>query len=185
MSQKKPGFITGANAKIKMGNVAVAYCTDVSYTVNVATVPVDVFGRYEILSNEPVGYSVDGSLSVVRYTSRASLAGIQDAAVNGDAPQNINVNSGSTAQDQINPAQLLQSQTWDLEIQEKLSDTSTGGTFTSVFKIVDCRLVRRGATLNKRGVLTDTYAFNGILGKDTDIADDVQVANSGFKDLST
>ncbi len=184
MSQKRPGFITGANAKVKMGNVAVAYATNVSYTVDVATIPVDVMGRYEVLSYEPTGYTVRGSLEIVRYTSRAANSGIQDASVNGDAPYNINVNTGSTAQDQINPAAMLDSQTWDLQIYELVTEGAQG-TSNAVYTIADCRLERRGATLNKRGILTDAYSFVGILGKDTDIADDVQVANSGFKDLST
>ena len=42
MAGKKPGLVTGSNAKLKIGGKTIAYATDVSYAVNVDVVPVEV-----------------------------------------------------------------------------------------------------------------------------------------------
>ena len=63
----KPTFITGSNAKIKVNGVTLAYCTDLSYSVEVVHAIPRVLGMYEGVSLEPISYSVNGSFSVVRY----------------------------------------------------------------------------------------------------------------------
>ena len=183
MAGIKPGFITGANCKIRLANMTVAYATDVSYNVDTLTVPVECMGRYEVLSNEPVSYGCNGTLSIIRYTKAAKTAGITSAATNGDAPARIGADS--TMGKHINPAQMLQSTTFDLEVFQKL--TNAGGTadVDTFYKIIDVRLTRRGATLNKRGVLVDTYTFVGVIATDTDVDTADVVGHSGIEtDLS-
>ena len=51
-----------------------------------------------------------------------------------------------------------------------------------VFTVRDCRIIRRGMTLNKRGVMTDGYSFVGILATDNDIT--LEVSKSGYTDLT-
>ena len=86
MAGKKAGFITGANAKIKMFGETIAFATDVSYDVTVDNVPVEAMGRYEVFSYEPVGYRIAGSLSIIRYTGRAKTSNIDDADATGNNP---------------------------------------------------------------------------------------------------
>lgn len=184
MAGMKPGFITGANAKIKMFGKTIAYCADVAYNVTVQTIPIESMGKYEVHSNEPVAYSVDGSFSIIRYTKRASDAAqggvIADVAGGkGNSPAEIADTTGGKASDHLNPAKLLASETFDLEIHEK-----GAGADVSVTKVIDCRLTRRGMSLNKRGVMVDNYAFVGILHQDTDIATAEQTGNSGTEDLA-
>lgn len=184
MAKMKPGFITGANAKIKMFNKTIAYCADVAYNITVQTIPIESMGKYEVHSNEPVAYSVDGSFSIIRYTKRASSGTdggkIKDvAAGKGNAPAEIDDGTNGDAMEHLNPAKLLASQTFDLEIYEK---NATGE--AQVFLVQDCRLTRRGMTLNKRGVMVDNYAYVGILATDFDIATTEQTGNSGSTDLS-
>jgi len=181
MSGKLPGFITGANAKIRFDGITVAYATDVSYNVDTLTVPVECMGRYEVLSNEPIAYGCNGTLSVIRYTKEAKVAGVDGAAVNGNPASNI---GGTTVKfgDHLSPSTMLTSKTFDLEVYQKTTQAA-GGTsgVEAVYKIKDCRLTRRGATLNKRGVLVDTYAFVGILAEDSD---GTPVGTSGETDLA-
>jgi hypothetical protein len=184
MAKMKPGFITGANAKIKLFNKTVAYCADVAYNITVQTIPIESMGKYEVHSNEPVSYSVDGSFSIIRYTKRASSGAeggkIKDVASGkGNSPAEIDDGANGDAMQHLNPAKLLASQTFDLEIYEKNANGET-----QVFLIQDCRLTRRGMTLNKRGVMVDNYAYVGILATDTDIATAEQTGNSGSTDLS-
>ena len=183
MAQQKPGFITGANAKIKAFNKTLAYCSDVSYNVTVQTIPIESMGKYEVHSNEPVAYSVDGSFSIIRYTKNAtnSAAGgvIADAASGkSNAPESIEDGGNGNMGQHIDPAQILASQTFDVEIYEKRD----GNIEQRVYRVSDCRLTRRGMTLNKRGVVVDSYAFVGVLASDLDIA--TAVGNSGDGDLS-
>jgi hypothetical protein len=181
MANKTPGFITGANAKIRLDGVTVAYAMDVSYNVDTLTVPVECMGRYEVLSNEPIAYGCNGTLSIIRYTKQAKASNIDGASASGTAASNIggtNIKFG----DHIDPSKMLTSKTFDLEIYQKLNQTAGAGAsdVASVYRIKDCRLVRRGATLNKRGVLVDTYAFVGVVAEDSDGA---SVGTSGEEDL--
>jgi hypothetical protein len=178
MSGKKAGFITGANAKIKMFGETVAFATDVSYDVTVDNVPVEAMGRYEVFSYEPVGYRIAGSLSIIRYTGRAKLSGIDDVQATGAGNNPSEIGDGdSDAKQHLNPAELLASETFDLDIFEQ---TESGE--NQVFRIKDCRLSRRGMTLNKRGVMTDRYSFVGIMGGDLK-DNEIDVAKSGYIDL--
>lgn len=179
MAGKKPSFITGANAKIKAGNLTIAYAQDVSYNVTTTTVPIETMGRYEVVSNEPVAYFVEGSMSVIRYTKVAFDKGMSGVAQNGNGAGNWNFGTGGKASEHINPGELLASQTWDLEVFQKYDN---GGAVDTelVEKIRDCRLTRKGGGINKRGVLVENFAFVGILAD----GDSFTASESGDEDLS-
>jgi len=176
MAGKSPSFITGATAKIKIGNLTMAYAQDVSYNTTITTIPIETMGRYEVVSNEPVAYFVDGTLSIIRYTKEASQ--MNGTAQNGNSvEQMINTSgSGGTAGDSFDPARIIASESFDLEVFQKLASAGT----ESVGKLRDCRFTRKGGSINKRGVLVEQFAFNAIL-MDNDSA--VAVGNSGDNDL--
>ena len=67
MAGQAPFFLTGASAKIKLNNITLAFCTDISYTIDVVHKKPRVLGMYEPVSIEPMSYNVSGSFSVVRY----------------------------------------------------------------------------------------------------------------------
>lgn len=179
MAGKKPSFITGANAKIKAGDLTLAYAQDVSYNVTMTTIPIETMGRYEVVSNEPVAYFVDGTLSVIRYTSVAQ--GMSGAAATGNGVGNWKFNNptGTDASQHMNPSQLLASQTWDLDIYQKF-DNAGAVASQKVIKLSDCRFTRKGGSINKRGVLVEQFAFNAILQDD----DSFTAGNSGDSDLT-
>ena len=182
MAQKKAGFVTGANAKIKIFGKTIAYAGDVAYNVSVQHIPVEAMGRYEVLSNEPVSYTVGGSMSIIRYTARAYASSIDDVTQVGNAPEKV---GGGGMQEHFNPKQLLQSQTFDLQIIEKgLPDDAGDPSETTIYTVKDCRFQSRSMTLNKRGIMVDRYAFVGILATDEDIAVTDKTAESGDQDLS-
>ena len=172
MAGMKPSFVTGANAKIKAGNLTLAYAQDVSYAATIDIVPVETMGRYEVVSNEPVGYRVEGNLNVVRYTKVAQAGG------NGVGKWNFS--TGGIASEHLNPGQLLVSQTWDLEVFQKFDDNGQQAS-QLVSKVKDCRFRSKGGGINKRGILVESFAFVGILAED----DSYSASNSGDQDLST
>jgi len=128
MANVKPGFITGANARIKLGGKTLAYCTDVSFTVDVATIPIEVIGTYEVKSYEPVAYAVAGAFSVVRYTKNDATGDTKKIHANptGNAAKQIGgaagvgsaAGGGSSVGAQLNPGKILTSSTFDIEIQQ-------------------------------------------------------------------
>jgi hypothetical protein len=185
MAGKLPGFITGANAKLQIiggGNPpsskTIAYVSDMSYTVDTLTVPVESWGRYEVLSNEPIAYGVSGSFSVIRYT-KALQTNLPNSASSGNSAKELgdSTNKNSVG-DQLNPGVILFSKTFDIAVAQK--DASTSG-ITPFLKLTDCRVTGRRAALNKRGVLVDAYTFVGILAQDVDSA--TQTGPSGDQDL--
>ena len=180
MAGIKPSFITGANAKIKAGDITIAYAQDVAYNTTVTTIPIETMGRYEVVTNEPVAYFVDGTLSVIRYTNVA--AGLAGTAAQGNGVGNwkFATPAGSDGGQHFNPAALLASQTWDLEIFQKSDDGSGGILSTRTVKVKDCRFTRKGGSITKRGVLVEQFAFNAILADD----DSLIAANSGDIDLA-
>lgn len=172
----KPGFITGANAQIKIDNAIIAFATDVAYNITVQTIPVESFGKYEVHSNEPVAYTVDGSFSIIRYTKRAKEHNITDTVTPGNHAHETG-SAGQNIGKQVSPAQILSSNTFALDIFEK----GHANGVKQFFKIQDCRITRRGATLNKRGILVDNYSFVGILAGDI-VDDKVTYGPSGDLD---
>lgn len=173
MAGKKPSFITGANAKIKVGGKTFAYAADVSYQVAVDTIPIETMGRYEAVTNEPVNYSVAGELSVVRYTGIAKQNGMAGTNTGGNGLGKVDYTTGGNGANEINPGNILFSQTWDLSVfqKEQLASTAAGGTATvtdsvEFITIKDCRFTRKSSSLNKRGILVDRLAFVGIIADD-------------------
>jgi len=194
MAGSKPSFITGATAKIKIGNLTMAYSQDVSYNTTITTIPVEVMGAYEVKSNEPVAYFVTGTLSIVRYTSAASASGV--ASVTTVTPGGTTIsttgnsveqmknsgNEGGTAGDGFDPYRMISSETFDLEIFQKVPGTTAGVLDTlSIVKLRDCRFTSKGGSINKRGILVEQFAFNAILMNNDA---EVEVGHSGDDDLT-
>ena len=105
MANKKAGFITGANAKIKIAGKVIAFATNVGYDINVQTIPIEGIGRYEPWSNEPVSYSCSGSMSVIRYTKRAKESGVPKVDQTGNTIDQIPISDTSKASFHFDPSQ--------------------------------------------------------------------------------
>ena len=201
MAGQLPSFITGANAKIKIGTLTMAYAQDVSYSIEVSTIPVETIGRYEVVTNEPIAYYVSGTLSVIRYTKGAISAtgatNVPGAAKTGNSINNWEDSTMGNLGDHFNPNGLLASKTFDLEIISKLPGDSGGGdvnaTVTaanntagttageSIIKIRDCRFTRKGGSVTTRGLVVDQFAFTAVLA---DNDDENASSKSGDNDLS-
>lgn len=196
MARQGTGFITGANAKIVIGDNTIAFCTDVSYNINVQTIPIECMGKYEVHTNEPVAYAVDGTFSILRYTENSyTVKTVKETVGSGTAATTVDVpvaeydakkNTGNGGGVQpfglhLNPKEILFSGTFDLQIYEKRDPTKGALPF---FKITDCRITRRGASLNKRSTLIDSYAFVGVLAGDTDLGTAAFPGPSSMDDTS-
>ena len=188
MASKIPSFVTGANAKIKVGGKTFAYASDVSYNVVVDVVPIETMGRYEAVTNEPVNYSVTGELSVVRYTGIAKTNNIPGTNTGGNGLGKVDMGTvGGIGSHHINPGNMLISQTWDLAVFQKTQNAPTGAGAQAVttdavefITIKDCRFTRKSAGITKRGILVDRLSFVGILADD----ESFDASYSGDTDLT-
>jgi hypothetical protein len=183
MAGIKPGFVTGANAKIQIGTKTLAYATNVSYDVNVITVPIEGIGRYEVWSNEPVAFQVNGSLSIVRYTKRGADAEIPLASPNGNSLDQIPTGETTTLAGHLSPGDILTSETFDMTLYDKAASGNESDA-VSILALTDCRITRRTGNLDKRGVLSDQYTFVGVLAGDK-IESGIAATPSGDPDLGT
>jgi len=165
MSGIKSGFLTGANARIKItgkytgteagADVLLAFATDLTYSIDVATMPITSMNRYAPVTNEPMAYSVSGGFTITRYTQNVTV----DSDTDGNGIKDL-----GNASNHLDPASIMASSTFDVTIYQ---GTGTGATDeVAVFQIKDCRMTGRSATLNRRSVLTDRYTFVGILAGD-------------------
>ena len=169
-----PNFITGASSKVVIDNVTMAYASDTSYQVSIDTVPVETMGRYEVAANEPVGYTVAGEFSIVRYTAASQALNLipgGNTALKGNglgaitAGENTKGDAGGMSGN-VNPGALRSSHTWDLNVYQK----GITGTNPAVITIHDCRVTRKSGGINKRGVLIERISFVGVLAEDDSFA---------------
>lgn len=186
MAGVKPGLITGSNAKIQFGGKTLAYATDIQYSVETAVIPVEVMGHFEVIANEPIAVTVNGSFTVVRYAKDAAVAATNNdpnsatlpgAAISGNGVGKL---GGDNQAEAFNPAKILATKTVDIAVFQKSLGSDGKEQTTPTIKLIDCRLTRMSGSVNKRGVLTEAYAFVGRLLQD----DDHEVGVSADTDLS-
>jgi len=168
MSGTAPFFVTGASAKIKINGKTLAFCSDVSYTVQIITQAPKVLGYYESISVEPLGYNVSGSFTLIRYVKNAvgNIGTLSGTVNSGNGAKNWNnegVGANTSNDIQTNPADLENATTFDLEIYQKIEvkhgpDTS-GGDVLGVAKIRGCRITQADFIMSKKTVATQKFTF--------------------------
>lgn len=147
MSGKVPFFITGANCKIKVNGVTMAYATDISYTVQIAHQQAKVCGMYEADTLEPIAYSITGQFTIIKYVdSLKSLLtnkgfkvpdganelgnGIGSMTAAGFAGRalgavgELDVTGGGRAYDALDPSKLSKITGFDIEIYQKVPEST-------------------------------------------------------------
>jgi hypothetical protein len=138
MAGQKPFFITGANAKVRVNKKTLAFCTNVSYSVEVRHATPRVLGMYEPTSVEPLSYIVTGSFSVIRYAADAKdkIKGANPNSVQstgngigtwGEQSYFDKLKSGlkspstdNRVQENLNPKDLSKAAGFELEIFQKI-----------------------------------------------------------------
>ena len=187
MAGVKPGLITGSNAKILFGGKTLAYATDIQYSVDTAVIPVEVMGHFEVIANEPIAITVNGSFTVVRYAKGAAVAATTNDPNSATLPgasasgNGVGQLGGTNQAEAFNPAKILATSTVDVAVfQKSLAGAGITETSKPVIKIIDCRLTRMSGSVNKRGVLTEAYSFVGRLLQD----DEHEVGVSTDTDLT-
>ncbi len=178
MAGVRPFFLTGANAKIKVNNRTLAYCTNLSYSVKVSHATPTVLGMYEPSSIEPTGYQVTGSFSIIRYVADVAneVSGQHPHGVenHGNGIGNWGTNDVSfsnltdgRAYENLNPLRLHTATGFNIEVIQK-----TEGSNITVAKIRDARITQANFSLSKKTAATQTFNFTALYAdEDSFIAD--------------
>jgi hypothetical protein len=174
MAGLKPFFITGATAKIKLNGKTVAFCTDFSYSVQVAHQTPKILGMYEGVSVEPLGYTVNGSFQILRYARNAKAnTGSNPSGVAANDSGNgignmgeawsksnsgfrarVGVGNDGRVHENLNPSKLDTATTFDIEIYQKTEKGNIG-----VAKIRNARIVQADFTISKKMVAQQRFNF--------------------------
>jgi hypothetical protein len=140
MAGVRPFFISGATAKIRLNGKTMAFCTDVSYTIQVITKTPKILGMYEATSVEPLGYTVTGSFTIIRYaknainTTRSNIKstarndagngvgnwGTQWGGTAGDFLARNGIGNDGRAHEALDPSKFANGTTFDIEIYQEV-----------------------------------------------------------------
>lgn len=163
MSGIRPFFITGANARVRLNGKTMAFCTDLSYSVQILTQTPKVLGMYEGTSVEPLGYTVSGSFTVIRYAkdAKANIGSAPHGVASNDAGNGVG-NWGKAwskhgedgrANEALDPSRFADGTTFDIEVYQKTdSRTKTITPITAaVPKNIQSKTGTLGATTKESG----------------------------------
>lgn len=187
MSGVKPFFITGANAKVKVNDKTLAFCTDLSYSVQVLTQTPKILGMYEGSSVEPLGYTVSGSFTVIRYAkdAKSNVGSAPDKAAGNDAGNGVGnwgsawggglgsffarngVGNDGRANEALDPSKFANGVTFDIQVYQKTQSGDIG-----VANIRNVRITQADFTLTKKGAAQQRFNFVALyVDEDSFVAD--------------
>jgi hypothetical protein len=180
MAGLAPFFITGANAKIKMNGITLAFCTNLSYSITVNHATPTLLGMYEPASIEPLSYKVAGTVSVVRYANnvKGQLEQLgyktpHSVSPDGNGIGSVTPNAGfgdkllrainplssdGRSDEAFDPSKLQNGTFFDIEVYQKMPD----GNHRGVAKIRSCRLTRSDVGINKKSPTQQTFQFTAL-----------------------
>jgi hypothetical protein len=148
MAGIRPTFVTGAAAKIKLNGKTLAFCQDFQCSIQILTQTPKVLGKYEGDSVEPLGYLVQGSFSIIRYTKGIKQAiggnafprglaandagngagnwGTMWGGSAGDFLARNGIGNNGRAHEALDPSKFASGTTFDIQIYQKV-DKRDGG----------------------------------------------------------
>jgi len=187
MSGVKPFFITGANAKVKVNDKTLAFCTDLSYSVQILTQTPKILGMYEGSSVEPLGYTVSGSFTVIRYAkdAKANIGAAPGNVAGNDAGNGVGnwgkewgggngsffakngIGNDGRANEAMDPSKFANSVSFDIQVYQK-----TQGGDIGVANIRNVRITQADFSLSKRGAAIQRFNFVALyVDEDSFVAD--------------
>lgn len=188
MANVAPFFVTGANCKLRVNGVTLAFATNLTYSVSIPHARPRTLGSYEANSLEPLSYDVSGSFSVVRYidSAKSSLKSIDASSPEGANELGNGLGGWTTLNDKslinkqlgnggdgvanksLNPAALQDGVTFDIEVYQKMPN----GNFLGVSRLRNARIVAVNAQMSKRSTMVQQFQFIAqFLDEDSFIAD--------------
>ena len=175
MSGIAPFFVSGALAKIKLNGKTMAFCTDFSYSVEVAHGLPILLGNYEPTNIEPLSYKVSGSFTVIRYVAdiasvytNAGIAVPAGVSTTGNGVGAWGKNTGTSvggvisgtltdgqANKSLDPSTFDSAVKFDIQVYQKLPN----GDMYAVSQLRGVRITRADMSVSKRMPATQRFNF--------------------------
>lgn len=141
MAGRIPSFLSSSKLVIKMGQSTLAYATSLTFSDDMANVPVGGIGSMNFHTNEPVGYLGRGSIVITQYSDKvynllkqinnpqAGVTAANKAALPDNLrsdKQNSEVRDGNSLliKEYFSPLDILSQRTFDIEVYERSADGS-------------------------------------------------------------
>lgn len=177
MAGQTPFFITGAAAKVVLNGKTLAFCTDFAYTVQVLTQTPKVLGMYEGSSVEPLGYSVSGSFTIIRYAKGAiaNTGTTPNGVANNDAGDGVGnwgsawgsglgsflaangVGNDGRANEALDPSKFQNGVSFDIQVYQKTPNGNIG-----VANIRSARITQADFAITKKNVAQQRFNFSAL-----------------------
>lgn len=212
MAAQTPFFMSGPRLLLKIDGVKVAYAVGLDLRVSRNVQIVNTLGSFASVALQATMYNgVSGSMQIVRLLDTKSRTALETAAPGKKAttdneliglenainnPTDATTNSLISATDNLakhlNPASVLASSTFDIEVWQMYPTTDTvvagkepslnnKGVLVKHFTVQNCRLNSRSASISTGQLLTESFSFTGTLlvSEDRGTADEHDAAAFG------
>lgn len=179
MANKLPAFLDGARLLIKIDGKPFAFCEALSFSDNMASQMTMGIGSYSPHTNEPLIYSAQASLRILRYTTAAM--GAASDSKNGKFTFDSSKNIGSMAKakegfgakdrasdgnsmmflNSFSPVKMLLESTFDIEVltRSNIKDGSNQDNPTITYKMVDCLITDLSIRFNVGSLVSEDVSI--------------------------
>lgn len=162
MAGQIPSFLNGANLIIRIGEIRVAFAQSMSFSRNVSHTAVMGIGAYDVLALEPTGFAASGSMQILRWTDEMLKARKNDRTTLPDNMQSTEdtknlIGNSIVDKSALNPAELLISTTFDIEVYEKDPASKVEGKL--LFVLRDCRISNYNFNFVPGELLVENVSF--------------------------
>lgn len=169
MANKLPAFLDGARLVIKVDGKPFAFCEALSFSDNMSSQLTMAIGSYSPHTNEPLIYSAQASMRVLRYTKAAlgdgkdnidkmkSKVGVisktpgltKDRASDGNSMMMLN---------SFSPIKMLLESTFDVEV---FTRNGTNGELTTspTYKMKDCLITDLSIRFNVGSLVSEDVSI--------------------------
>jgi hypothetical protein len=140
-----PTFITGATAKIKLNGKTLAFCSDFSYSIQIAHINPKILGVYEGAAPEPVSYTVSGAFTIVRYAKGLNFSSMPHGMAKNNAGNGVGnwggvwgnsvgdflarngVGNDGRANEALDPSKFAAGTSFDIQVYQGVQSGTSGG----------------------------------------------------------
>ncbi len=180
MAGQIASFVSGSLLVIKINNNQIAYAQSLSFSENMSTQPVGGIGSYSYQAIEPLMYTARGSLQIMRYlTNKTDNNAGKPGNYSKDQKTASPESNSLMNQGQFNPAMMLISQTFDIEVYEKAQYDANGVLSVDeipLYVLKDCRLTNYNMAFSPGQLLSENvdYVCLRVLDANADGTDYIQ-----------
>lgn len=170
-TNKLPAFLDGARLVIKVDGQALAFCEALSFSDNMASQMTMAIGSYSPHTNEPLIYSAQASLRVLRYTSAAlgdnPKGGKTLPAMKGKVGAIAKTTGSSRGADgnsmafynTFSPVRMLLESTFDIEVYTRTGTSSTNLSEKPTYTMKDCLITDLSIRFNVGALVSEDISI--------------------------